>query len=92
MGDPRNFHNSFFVKNYYLNLNFFQALQIALLKNETKNLLKKRCQSTKNCLTVDIARDRSKTLKKEKEKRKMRKSQITGFLLLLFYIGKFIFC
>ena len=34
VGDPRNFHNSFFVKNYFLNLNFFQVLQGALLKNE----------------------------------------------------------
>ena len=47
IGDPRNFHNSFFVKNYYLNLNFFQALQSALLKNETKNLLKKDANQLK---------------------------------------------
>ena len=31
--DRWNFHNSFFVKNYYLTLNFFQVLQSALLKN-----------------------------------------------------------
>ena len=43
-------------------------------------------------MTVDIARDRSETLKKEEEKRKMRKSQTAAFLLLLFYIGKLIFC
>ena len=36
----------------------------------TAFLLKKRCKSAKNCLTIDIARHRSKTLKKEKEKRK----------------------
>ena len=30
------------------------------------------------CLTVDIARDRSKTLKNEEEKRKMRRSQATA--------------
>ena len=47
IGDPRNFHNSFFVKNYYFNLNFFQALQSALLKNETKNLLKKDANQLK---------------------------------------------
>ena len=35
------FTTAFFVKNYYLSLNFFQALQSALLKNETKSLLKK---------------------------------------------------
>ena len=60
----------FFVENYYLNLNFFQALQSALLKSETKSS-QKRCKSTKNCLTVDIARDRSKTLKKKKKTRKL---------------------
>ena len=87
IGDPGNFHN-FFVKNYYLNLNFFRALQRALLKNETKKSSQKRCKSTENCLTVDIARDRSKILKKEEEKRKMRKSQTTTFLHWVFYIGK----
>ena len=41
----------------------------------------------------DIARDRRKTLKKEKEKRNMRKSQTTiinMFFILLFYMEKFI--
>ena len=32
--DPRNFYNSFFVKNYYVNLIFFRALQSALLKTK----------------------------------------------------------
>ena len=40
IGHPRNFCNSLFVKNYYLNLTFFQALQSAVLKNEIKNFLK----------------------------------------------------
>ena len=43
---PRNFHNSF-LKNYYLNLNFFQELQSAILKNETKNLLEKDANQLK---------------------------------------------
>ena len=82
----------FFVKNFYLNFNFFQALQCTLLKNDIKNLLKK-CKSPKNCLIVDIARGRSKTLKKKgKEKEKMRKFPTTPYLFLLFYIGKSIFC
>ena len=72
IGDTRKFHNSFFIKNYYLNLFLFS--------------------STEECLTVDIAIGRRKTVKKEKRKQKIRISQITGFLLLLFYIGKFIFC
>ena len=43
---------------------------------------------------LDIARDRRKTLKKEKEKKKMRKSRtaINIFLLSLFYKRKCIFC
>ena len=57
-----------------------------------KQKISKRCKSTKNCLTVDTVRGRSKTIKKEEEKRKMRKSQTTTFLLLPFYIGKLIFC
>ena len=68
-----NFHNSFFVKNYYLNLNFFQVLQSALLKNQKKKkILKKDVSHLK---LLDMARDRKKTSKNEKEKRKMRKSQ-----------------
>ena len=72
-------------------MNFFEALQSALLKNDTKSLLKKDASQPKVAWTVDIARDRSKILKKEKEKRKMRKNQTTAFLLLLFYIGKLLF-
>ena len=50
-------------------------------------------EATKKLL--GIARDSRKTLKKEKEKQKMRKSRLTIiniFLLLLFYKEKFIFC
>ena len=35
-GDPKIFHNIFFVENYYMNYEFFQVLQSALLKSETK--------------------------------------------------------
>ena len=45
-----NFHNSFFVQNYYLNLNFFQVLQSALLKNQ-----KKKKSSQKRCKPPKIA-------------------------------------
>ena len=39
VGDPRNFHNSYFVENFYLNLNFFfQVLSsVKYLKNK-KNI------------------------------------------------------
>ena len=35
-GDPKIFRNIFFVENYYMNYKFFQVLQSALLKSETK--------------------------------------------------------
>ena len=65
-GDPKNLHTSFFVKNFYLDLNFFEVLQIAVLKNEKK----KKMQTTLKLL--DIARYKRKALKKEKEKQKKR--------------------
>ena len=87
VGDPRNFRNSFFVKNYYLNLNFFQVLQSALLNNEI-NIFSKKMQAILKL--IGIARDRRKTLKKEKEKRKMIKSQTTpiNIFLLTFLFRK----
>ena len=50
VGNPRKFRNSFFVKNCYLNLNFFQVLQRTHLKNE-KQVSRKRPKPAKNCLT-----------------------------------------
>ena len=73
-------------------LEFFSSTVECCPQKRNKKSSQKRCKSPKNCLTVDIARDRSKTLKQEKEKRKTRKSQTAAFLLLLFHIGKFIFC
>ena len=64
------FTTAFLLKTY-LNLNFFQVLQSALLKMEKKSY-QKRCKERKNCLTLQ---ERRKTLKKEKETQKMRKSQ-----------------
>ena len=73
------------MKNYYLNLNFFQVLQSALLKMEKKSY-QKRCKERKNCLTLQ---ERRKTLKKEKETQKMRKSQRkTIFSNLYLFIQK----
>ena len=58
-----------------------------------KNIFSKKMQAMSKLL--DIPRERRKTLKKEKEKRKMRKIQTTTidiFLLLLFHVKNFIFC
>ena len=42
---------------------------------------------------LDIARDRRKTLKKEKEKQKMSQTRVINiFLPLIFYIEKCVFC
>ena len=59
-----------------------------MLSLKTKKNLFRKDATTKRLL--DIAREERKTFKKEKEKRKIRKSQITinKFLFLLFYIEK----
>ena len=84
------FKTAFFKKTIILTWIFFQA-ECSPEKRNTKSS-QKRCKSPKSCLTVDIPRDRSKTLKKREGKRKMRINQTTAFLLLRFYIGKWIFC
>ena len=86
VGDPKSFNNSFFGKSYYTNLSFFKYSRVLSLTKKEKSS-KNRCKPTKNCLTY-IARDRRKTLEKEKQKWKMRESQTTKiniFLLLLFF-------
>ena len=65
VGDPRSFYNSFFIKNCYLNLNFFQELQSALLKNEQKSS-QERCKP-QNCWRHSIS-DKRKLFKKQKKK------------------------
>ena len=67
VGDPRKFHESFFVKNYYLNLNFFQALQSALLKNKIKSLLKKGASHLKISWQLTSREAEIKHLKKRKK-------------------------
>ena len=64
---------------------FFKHSRVLSLKAK-QNIFSKKTQV--NQMTFNIARDRSKTLKKGKEKRKMRKSQPTAFLLLLFLYRK----
>ena len=63
-------------------LDFFSSTAECSPYKRNKKFSQKRCKSTKNCLTVDIARDRSKTLKKKKEKPKMRKSQTKPYILI----------
>ena len=75
IGDPRNFHNSFFVKNYYLNLIYFQALQSAFFKNETKNF-KKDASQLKIAWQLTLAKER-----REKNKKKSNNSFFTFIFL-----------
>ena len=79
------FTTAFLLKTFIWNWIFSSPAECAPLKRNKKSS-KKRRKSPKNCLTVDITRDKSKKFKKEKEKQKMRKSQTKAFLLLLFYI------
>ena len=91
IGDPINFHNSFFVKNYYLNLNFFQALQSALLKNETKNLLKKDASQIKIAwqLTFQETEVKHLRMRKKNENWEKVKQQLCFFYV---FIGRLLFC
>ena len=68
-GDPKNLHNSFFVKNFYLDLNFFEVLQIALLKNEKKNFSKKDASHLKTAWHSEIQK---KSIEKRERKTKKR--------------------
>ena len=79
-----------FLLKTYLNLNFFQVLQSALVKIE-KKFYQKRCKQRKNRLT--FARDRSKTLKKRKKHEKWEKvkEKQIFFYLYLFIQKNFYF-
>ena len=68
VGDPINIHKNLFVKKYYLNLNFFQVLQSALLKNENKEQI-----FSKNIKSLEIARSKRRILKKREWKMKNEK-------------------
>ena len=75
-------------------LDIFQALQSALLKSETKNLLKKDTNQLKIVWLLDSwhSKRQKQKIKKEKKKAKNEKKLTTAFLLLVFYTGKFILC
>ena len=81
------FPATFLLKTIIRTWIILKILQSALLKNEKKK--SKMMQATKELL--DTARDRRKTLKKEKEKRKMWKSQTAAtifFFTFTFLCGK----
>ena len=80
------FPATFLLKTIIRTWIILKILQSALLKNEKKYL--KWCKPPKNCLTQQ---ERRKTLKKEKEKRKMWKSQTAAtifFFTFTFLCGK----
>ena len=88
VGDPKNFHNSFFVKNYYFDLNAFKVLQ-----NEwKKNLLKKDASHLK--ITWHSKRQKKNIDKKERKEKNEKNSNNSNifFLFLLFCIENFILC
>ena len=89
IGDPKKLHKSFLVKTFIWTWIFFKQCKVHSFKNEIK-IFQKRCKSSKNC--VDTARHRSKTLKKRKKTTKNEEKSNNSFLLLLFCIGKLIFC
>ena len=71
-----------------MNLIFFKHCRVLSLKRNKKSF-QKRCKSPKNCLTVDIARDRSKTLKNRGIKRGNEKKSNNSFFNFTFlYVGK----
>ena len=82
--DPRNFHNSFFVKNDYLNLNFSKHSKSALFKSETKNLLKKNASQLKIAWQLSKQEEKSKTLRKKKKNKKWEKVKQQLFYFYFF--------
>ena len=60
---PESFTRAFLLKTIIF---FSSTVEWSPLKRNKKSS-QKRCKSPKNCLTVDIARDRRKTLKREKK-------------------------
>ena len=89
-GDPKNLHNSFFVKNFYLHLNFFEVLQIALLKKEKKNFSKKDSSHLKIAWHSQIQKKSIEKKRKKNEKREKFKQQQKMFFY--FFLWENIFC
>ena len=89
--DPRNFHNSFFIKNYSLSLYFFfQVLQCALVKNK-KTIHKKNASHLK--IALHSKRQRKNTEKREtKPKNEKKPNNKNKYFFTFFYIENFIFC
>ena len=83
VGDRINFRNSFFVKNYYLNLNLFQVLQSAILKNKSSQ---KRRKPPKNFLTQK--RKKKNIEKGEKKTTNEKSQQQLTFSYCYFFIQK----
>ena len=59
-------------------INFSSTVECSPYKRDKKSS-QKRCKSTKNCLTVDIAKDRSNTLKERGKKAKNEKKSNKSF-------------
>ena len=85
VGGLTNFHKSFFVKKYYLNLNFFQVLS---LKTKKKSLLKKDVSQLK--IAWYSKRQRKSIEKRERKTKNENKSNNNNkyFLTLTFLYRK----
>ena len=93
VGDPQSFHNSPYVKSYYLNLNFSQVRQSALFKSKKKKIF-----LNKGVRHLKIAwhnKWQNKILKKKERKKKNKNKSYncnSYFLSFTFLYGRiFIF-
>ena len=85
IGDPRNFHNSFFVKNYYLNLNYFKHCIVFFLKTKQKILSRKVQVNWKLLGSWHSKREKQNIKKRERKTKNMKKSNNRFFTFTFLY-------
>ena len=88
IGDSRNFHNRLFLKNYYLNLNFFEVLQSATLLKKEKKSSQKDASHQK---IAWISKRQKKNIKKRERKTKNEKKSNNKNIFFTFLYKKIYF-